>query len=203
MLYKLNTNEVNKLDEYWEFIDTFNKFMIEDDPMFSVSKYRNNMIKVIKKKYTAEEFYFFEKILNKLLWNLLEKYEIKIKDIQYNCPPAFEFNNGSAINKQRFKFNNNEIFFPLYKFIHTYNETPQNLMKIFHALRYREIYEKLIKDKDYIKKIKEITYYYPNDYMFPNINLIFYNINKKSLWIKRIKAYYYSNNDSNWYKIII
>jgi hypothetical protein len=137
------------------------------------------------------------------LWNLLEKYEIKIKDIQYNCPPAFEFNNGSAINKQRFKFNNNEIFFPLYKFIHTYNETPQTLMKIFHALRYREIYEKLIKDKDYINKIKPLKYYYPNDYMFPNINLIFYNINKKSIWIKRIKAYYYSNNDSNWYKVII
>jgi hypothetical protein len=61
MLYKLNTNEVNKLDEYWEFIDTFNKFMIEDDPMFSVSKYRNNMIKVIKKNIQQKSFIFLKK----------------------------------------------------------------------------------------------------------------------------------------------
>ena len=202
MPYKLNTDETNKLDEYWQFIDVFNKCMIENDDMFSVGVYRNKLIKAIQKKYTAEKFYFFEKILNKMLWNLLEKYEIIVNKIKYNYPPAFEFNNGSAINKQRFKFNDNEVFFPLYKFIHTYNETPYNLIRILHALRYRDLYEKLIEDKEYITKIKPIKYYYPNDYMFPNVNLIFYNVNDKSKWIKRIKAYYYSNDDSNWYKVI-
>jgi len=198
MTCKLNKLEINKLDEYWNFIDTFNKNMVENDPMYSVREYRNGIIKIIKKKYSIEEFYFYEQILNKMLWNLLDTYDIKLNKINYSYPPAFILKGGSAINKQQFE----KVYFPLYKFIHTYKETPKNLMKIFHALRYRELYEKLIKDKEYINKIKPLAYYYPHDYLFPNVNLIYNSMNEKSVCIKRIKAYYYSKDDSKWYKII-
>jgi len=203
MSFKFNKLEIEKLDDYWNFIDTFNKNMVEDNVMYSSHEYRNTIIKIIKKKYKIEEFYFYEQILNKMLWNLLEKYEIKLRDINYSYPPAYILKSGSTINKKRIKYNKtDDITFPLYQHIHTREETPKNLNKIFHALRYRELYEKLIEDKEYIKKIKPILYYYPHDYLFPNINLLYFNYNEKATWIKRIKAYYYSKDDSKWYKLL-
>ena len=47
-------------------------------------------------------------------------------------------------------------------------------------------------------------YYYPQDYPFPNINLLFYNQNKKETWINRINKLYFTNKDNKnidngWY----
>jgi hypothetical protein len=50
-----------------------------------------------------------------------------------------------------------------------------------------------------IKVKKTDIYYYPDDYPFPNVNLLFYNMNDKSVWIDRIKKLYYNKNNSGWY----
>ena len=62
--YQLTQQENSKLDDYWKFIRIFN---VKNDEMFSVEQYRHNIIKKIQKKYTIDEFYFYEKILNKIL----------------------------------------------------------------------------------------------------------------------------------------
>lgn len=97
------------------------------------------------------------------------------------------------------------IIFPEYGKL----QLTDTILKILYCLRYREMYEEVIKDKLYINKVE--SYYYPYDYPFPNVNLINYNTNNKSIWMKRIKAYYYyKNNDKSdihkdqtkWYHII-
>jgi hypothetical protein len=42
------------------------------------------------------------------------------------------------------------------------------------------------------------------NYPFPNVNPMFYNKNKKTYWIKKIKKMYYNNLDYDeyWYKLI-
>lgn len=170
--------------------------------MFSVREYRHSLIKIIKKKYKVEEFYFYEQILNKMLWYLLDYYKIDLNKINSNYPVAFTIKPCSYINKKIMKYHDKYIIFPTYGKLSS-NIENENLFKIFYILRNRELYEKVMKNKDYITKIKKKDkFYYSNDYPFPNVNLYAFNDNDKKEWIKRIKAYYYSKNDSNWYKLI-
>jgi hypothetical protein len=195
MKYDLTIEEISKLDDYWKFINVFND-KLSNDEMFSVREYRLSLIKIIKKKYKVEEFYFYEQILNKMLWYLLDYYKIDLNKINSNCPVAFTIKPCSYINKKIMKYHDKYIIFPT-------NIENKNLFKIFYILRNRELYEKVMKNKDYITKIKKKDkFYYSNDYPFPNVNLYAFNDNDKKEWIKRIKAYYYSKNDSNWYKLI-
>ena len=62
--YPLNGREYKEIDNVWKFAKLF-----EHDFLF-LSEYRNRLINTIKNKYTIEQFYFYEKILNKLFWNL-------------------------------------------------------------------------------------------------------------------------------------
>jgi hypothetical protein len=99
--YKLTKKEIKNLDNYWKFIDIFSKPDIEGlsnnwwsyqitknnknnnkktyYPIFGPYNYRQYIIPKIRKLYTPEQFYFYEKILNKLLWNLLDKIKFDIK----------------------------------------------------------------------------------------------------------------------------
>ena len=197
MNLSLNDDEINKLDDYWKFIDLFNNIAINSS---SVHEFRQNIINKIQKKYSVIEFYFFERILNKMLWTLLHKYKIEISKIDMNTKLAFSIKNGSCINKQIIINNDKYFIFPYYK---KTDELPKDLYKILHILSDKNLYNKIIVDPEYIKKIKEVKmFYYPLDYPFPNINLIYYNDNDKKIWLKRIKAYYYYKDDSKWYKLI-
>lgn len=200
MEYQLTKEENNKLDEYWKFINIFNP-----NDEFNVYNYRKNLVKTIKNIYTIEEFYLYEKILNKMLWNLLIIYNIKIYTIDLTVKEGFVIScNKSYTNKQIMIINNRMILFPNYAKLNENKNIPENLYKIFYILSKRKLYEKVINDKNYIDiiKINKKKYYYPNDYPFPNISLIEYNTNEKKIWLKRIKAYYYYKDDSKWYKLI-
>lgn len=201
MEYNLTKEETEKLDDYWQFINIFNP-----NDEFSVYNYRKILIKNIQKTYTIEEFYFYEKILNKMLWNLLIIYDIKINTIDFTVKEGFIIKcDKSYINKQIMFIDNKVILFPNYAKLNDNKKIPENLFKIFYILFKRKIYEKVINNKNYIDtiKINNINkFYYPYDYPFPNISLIEYNNNDKTIWLKRIKAYYYSKDDSKWYKLI-
>jgi hypothetical protein len=200
--YQLSQEENDKIDDYWKFIKVFN--VNNNNFLYSPREYRSNLIKKIKKKYTIDEFYFYEKILNKMLWNLLVIYKIFLNKIDFTTKLAFRIRDGSCINKQIMFIEENNIIFPEYRNLKSNNKVPQDLFKILTILRSRDMYEKVIKDKDYINNIKKIDdFYYPSDYPFPNVNLIEYNNNNKDIWIKRIKAYYFMKDDENWYKLII
>lgn len=53
---------------------------------------------------------------------------------------------------------------------------------IKHSLEYYKLFD----DDKLNNSIYHYETYYLSDYAFPNINLIFYNENKKDIWIDRI-----------------
>ena len=142
-----------------------------------------------------------------MLWFLFDLNKIKIAEVKFE--PRFTaafIQNRSFINKKIMLLDTSTLIFPYYgsQEFNNYLMKNKKISKILHVLRYRELFEKTLKDDAYLENAKfEIeTYYYPYDYTFPNISLVWYNKCEKSIWLKRIKAYYYSKSDSNWYKLI-
>jgi hypothetical protein len=179
--------------------------------MFSAYDYRTDfLIPVIKILYTPKKFYFYEKILNKMLWNLL---------IHLN----FDINNIDITEKRKLYTSCTAITDKL-KIRHSYShkiyisDTKKNIdyvfndylqinkimviNKIFKVMSSKKLYDKVMENKKYFYNIKvaeaEIKYY-PYDYAFPNINLLFYNMNNKKIWIDRITKLYFTKDDSGWY----
>ena len=62
--YPLTQNEYDNLDKVWYLISIF------DIPFVFITDYRNYLVKTIRKKYTIDEFYELEMIIEKLFWNL-------------------------------------------------------------------------------------------------------------------------------------
>lgn len=62
--YPLESNEVDMLPKVWKFLEVFKKRFV------FISDYRNHLVKQIQDKYTIDEFYKYEYIINKLFWNL-------------------------------------------------------------------------------------------------------------------------------------
>lgn len=62
--YPLTKKEFKKIEELWEFIRIFRKTYI------FVSDYRRAVIRKVRQRYTAYEYYELEKILDKMFWNL-------------------------------------------------------------------------------------------------------------------------------------
>jgi hypothetical protein len=215
-MHKLLKSEINELDNYWKFIDFIHEDLLKKDFLYSSYQFRKDLIKKIRKNYTAEEFYKFEKILNKLLWNLMEHIDFNIKNINISTREKL-YNNNIKPLKSSFSHklylhnekNNKKYFFKYYPILNKFDNiiTKNIIKKIFTVLTDRNLYEKVmkIKNKKYIYKIKYIEYYYPLDYPFPNINLIFYNENKKESWLERINKLYFNEEknskiNNEWYE---
>jgi len=209
-MHKLTIEEKNKLSNFWKFIDVFLiKYNIGERFLNGVRVYRLELINKIKNLYKAEDFYLYEMILNKLLWNLFEKLDFRIEhfinkenSISKSIESYIDLKSHSYSHKlflENMK-NNKKYYFTGYRNVIYDNPL---LRKIFTVITNEELYNKVIKDPSYIKKIKNAeVYYYPYDYVFPNVNFIFYNENPKSIWIKNIKKLYYSKKDEGWYKFI-
>jgi hypothetical protein len=218
-MYKLTKKEIKELNNYWEFIyifknpdlqlshNWFNYKINGKTQLFGASEYREYIILKIREKYTIQQFYFYEKMMNKFLHNLIKHINFNICDIIINrkqqlfeISKSFERSYSHKIYITDKKKNISYIF-NLYIDINNIDI----IQKIFYIMSDRKLYEKVMINKSYFSKIKNIkTYYYPYDYPFPNINLIFYNENKKEFWIDRIQKLYYNYNngniDSEWYK---
>ena len=199
-MYPLNKKEQSNIDKFWEFIDIFINILPKDYSMYSIYNYNIELRTVIKSKYNVDEFYFYEKILNKLLFNLLFRYKIKYEHIDNS---AFVFNlsqiNGHSYSNKLLLFNeksNTLLYMPHYIYIKKYQSKLYNLIQCLTNKKLYEISMKLINYEDLIKEINKYKIYdtyYPLDYPFPNVNLLFYNENNKKTWIKNIKRLIYSN----------
>ena len=62
--YPISDKEYKNIDKVWELINIYNKLFV------SVTDQRNYLIKNIRKKYTLDDFYYLESIIDKLFWNL-------------------------------------------------------------------------------------------------------------------------------------
>lgn len=180
---------------------------------YSLNEYRKNIIKKIKKKYTIEEFYKYEMILDKMFWNIKNKQENE--KIKYTTEKtldeiilAYKKDNiyyRSFINKMFLIDDENK-----YIYIRATEGSLEGLKKNELNLIISKIffddneYEKFIKNSNKIpEKIKLPKYYYEFDYGFPNLNYSAYNIGSKEYKIKKIqKMYYEKESEKNWYKLI-
>jgi hypothetical protein len=216
--YKLTNKEIKELDNYWKFIDIFsiidknlsNNWYTNGDGMFGAYQYRKYIIPIIQKLYTPYKFYFYEKILNKLLWNLLIYLNFDISNIDITEKNKLYTTCNIISNELKIKRSyshkvyisdekkNIDYVFNYYQNINKINV----INKIFKVMRTKKLYDKVINNKKYFYNIKiknNDIYYYPYDYPFPNINLLFYNTNNKKIWIDRIIKLYFTNDNSGYF----
>jgi hypothetical protein len=187
------------------FIKTFYKFNVVKSEIFSAYEYRRFIIKRIKEKYSIEEFYKYEKIMNKLYWNLYHKLHKndKLCNMMTDPPKIFQKSFNNKILSYNYK---TKMYHVQRDYID--NETRKKNkteIKIMSAMMDMNLYLSFYKNPE--KKIKKMdVFYYPLDYPFPNVNRCFYNENPSKEWINRIKKMYFYYNDDYidkyWYEFI-
>ena len=208
-MYKLLKNEIKELDKFWEFIELFQqdlklKDIKKKDFLYDCKDYRINLINKIRTHYTARDFYKYEKILNKLLHNLINHLTIDIDKLDSNKCSLYEKGGKRSFSHKQYLYNEKTkqyYYFTEYQHINNY----PIINKLFYILSDRLIYEKVMKNKKNRYQLKPSTYYYPLDYPFPNINLLFYNENSSNDWLSRINQMYYQGEtqktmDKGWYE---
>ena len=206
-MYKLLKKELNILDDFWKFIEIFKVENYKLSWISGAYGYRRALIKKIRETYSAEDFYKYEVILNKLLWNLLIKVKFDINDLRIQSHLYININIGDTRHSFSHKqYLHNEINDKKYDFRFYPKIVDYDIVnKIFYTMSNRKLYDKVINGKKSIKSIEPIVYvnnhpykkyYYPQDYPFPNINLLFYNENKKETWINKINKLYFTNKDN-------
>jgi hypothetical protein len=200
--YKLDDEEIKKIDHVWKFIKYFRSTKI------SRSKYRKYMINKIKLNYTTEEFYKYEIIIEKMYWNLF--YKIK-NDIVFD-PKIYikkNFNLKYIINNILKKNNNikesnvrktfiicDDII--LYKY-----DYPNNIDKLLYSIMInRGFYETIMLDDKLLYKF-DLKPYNNNiefDYAFPNLNTIKEFTKSTEIRLENIKKMYYDvNAEKYWF----
>ncbi len=206
---------MSDLEKAWKLLKIFSK------PYISISSYRNYLIKKIPKKFTIDEFYICEKIIDKLFWDLRKK----LGDIG-ECY-TISYNNSSDLDDKLFYIY--EDIGTFYRsFINKLIIVDKENKKIYYKkmdgssiifngsnkfnlltltiLFNRDLYEDVMNDKISKKEIKNIelpSYYYQLDYCFPNVNCCHYNLGTKEEWLERIRKMYYTESSEYWYKLMI
>ena len=242
----LTKTENENIDKYWEFIDdfgknVFKKLKVDSDyytyknkgilDFFSARVYREYIIKYISKKYTINEFYKYEKMLNKILWYLIDltKCDVtkiieinKTKDIKdivtdntmswiTKTNDIVEENSMSYINK-KYMYNELDEYYYYSKYYTEHREIKENkndnyekYKNILYIILNKNIFYKIIERQIKFNEIenKLPILLYPYDYPFPNVTFYFKNTNSKKRCLNRIKKYYYNENDEYWYKRIL
>jgi hypothetical protein len=224
--YPLSDEEFDKIDKVWNFLKIFEK------PIISISKYRKYLIKKINEKYTIQEFFLYESILNKLFWNLryliapiLSQNE-NTKELSY-CLTLCEIKKYDTSEELNNIINENKIKNVYYRSFINKLIIIDEKQKIIHLKKMegssdifsknyfnlytmtilfdKALYDQIIKDPPIIKSInvKLSKYYYEHDYGFPNMNYCTYSFNTDEQKMKRIKKMYFSKNDKYWFKLIM
>lgn len=214
VIYPLTDNEINKLDDVWNFINEFHFVTI------SLNEYRKNIINIIRNKYSLNEFLDYENIMEKILWNLQAKTKYLFQECQ-NCINHVDNLNDAGMNTVMDKFyddnsyrsfinklvlindKDNEIYYR--KMEGSSNIFTQNEFntKLWMALNNRNRYEKIMNDPKKINLIEIPGYYYLHDYALPNLNFAKPFIQSTKHRYERIRKMYYDDNaENNWFKLI-
>jgi len=211
--HSLTNEEIENLDKVWEFIECFNY------PKINLHKFRKQVISKIRSKYSLHEFLVYEKVIEKLLFNLKDRYFDQNKDI-YTKIKIIELNKEDNLNKKirefsancqicllrsfinknfYFNYSNNKLYFTPTKGSSDILEESR-LDSILNTVMYnRESYEMFMLDNS-LNDIDQ--FYYSFDYPFPNIFTDKFNIiNDKDREI-RIDKLYFSGGEKMWFKLI-
>lgn len=219
-LFLDNFINISGLDEQW-FSRSFHSHKKEE--LFGPWNYRIHIIDTIRKKYTPEEFYQHERVINFLYWNLKQKIKNYVHDDRTilcgserceafikkcNLSPEFtvidspplEENHSSTVNSYT-QFN--EILGKWYilKKICFLDELCMNIMMN------RDLYEKIVSNPQNIESFNQtdsnfLELHYHKNYPFPNVNPMFFNMNDKKYWLDKINKMYYTEDDKYWYNLI-
>lgn len=149
-------------------------------------------------KTKKEELEYCNFQTNKLYWNLHNRLNITSNNCNIVKKNKLGKIKRSFINKSINYNQKNSKYYIISNYISNITEKENNLL---YSLLNEKLYKKIMNNP--LSKIKiDFSFYYPNDYPFPNVNRCFYNKNKKDYWIKKIFLMYYSNNDKYWYSFI-
>jgi len=192
--YKYTSNDIDLIDKAWELINILKR---SENTNY---EFRSNVIRKIKRKYSAKEFATIEKVVEKIYWNANKLLNDNINfdkfdTIKSAIDGAYILPNfrRSYINKFVIQ-NDNEIYL---------NKNIQSTL-IDKIMSNRSVYETFMINKKLGKVLAEnINYKYLFIYPFPNINNIEMNNMINNNRIKRInKMYYYDDIGKGWFKLI-
>lgn len=216
-MYIITNSEKKELNNTWKFLHYFSNppgkitknWFTQNGIIFGPHNYRMYIIHTIQNKYTYQDFYKYEKIINKLFWNLKQKlknyiknnktkYKIR-KDINKYIKNKYKRNRSFINSYIQYNENNNKLY--VLEKLSLLDKVCMNIM------RNKKDYTKYYNDPEKVINYKNmLELYYNMSYPFPNVNPMFYNENKKSIWVKKIKKMYYLEKtdkyDKYWYQFI-
>lgn len=182
-LFPLTSDELKLIDNVWRFMGIFRRTTI------SKNQYREQLKNEIKSKYNLDEFLKYEKIVEKLYWNLFDviisyiKFDdtLKIHSIDTN-----KINSNNSIEKKILKRSTigettvkKSYIVKNNKIIYKYNYPNDLDLLLFSIMINRSLYETIMSEPtkitlDYLNDL--ITEPYDNliefDYGYPNFNTI-------------------------------
>jgi hypothetical protein len=214
--YPLTEEEYNKVDKIWEFNKEF-KFMT-----LTYHEYRSTLINNISKKYSQEEFYNYEKIIEKLYWNLHNKVNSQVNS-QVNSKIKEEKENSynyEEINKVYDKFYEEHNFRSYINKVINYDDIKNKIYyckqegsepiskynKVNHLLNdimsNRLLYEKVMNDEINVEDLNLSKLYRQADYGFPNFNINIPFVGSDKWRQNKINHMYYDKGENNWFILL-
>ncbi|MCJ7636476.1 MAG: hypothetical protein MUO21_03220 [Nitrososphaeraceae archaeon] len=213
---------MSDLEKAWKLLKIFGK------PYVNLTSYRNYLIRKIPKKFTVEEFYTCEKIIDDLFWDLRKKigYNVECKIISYNNSSDLDdkiydiindigtfyrsfINKLIIVDKENKKIYYKKMDGSSYIFNNSNEFNLLTLTILFNRQLYEEIMDNELDselDHEKLKELKKIElphYYYQLDYCFPNVNCCHHNLGTKEDWMERIRKMYYTDSSEYWYKLMV
>lgn len=208
--FTLTDKEYNDIEKVWKLIHIFSK------PYIHLTDYRSYLIRKMK-RYTVDEFYYLESIINKLFWNLRYKF-----NSETDCQ-TLTYENSLDLDQTLKKINlgtfyrsfinkliiidtvNKKIYYKRMEgSSDIFIKSNFNLFTI-SALFDRQLYEKVMNNPDKYKDfdVELPGYYHQHDYGFPNLNYCTYYFGDENLRKYRIKKLLFDNDAENWFKLLI
>lgn len=212
--HPLNDDELAMIDLVWDFVDKFHFNTL------NVTTYRKNIINLINESINEDDFFIYEKICEKLYWNLRNKVKYLFDDqddciilTKNLCQDGLDeimelFHNDNSyrsfINKLVLidDVNKQISYKKMEGSSHIFNKNKLNDV-VWIAMNKLD-YEKMLTDPKKIQLINSSNYYYGYDYGLPNLNFGKPFMQSDDFRMRRIKKMYYDKkSEENWFKLIM
>ena len=203
-LYTLTEKEIELLDKAWELINDIRTTEI------SRNKYRKAMIEKIRDKYTSQEFFILEKIVEKMYWNLVDKVK-KSFDIDMSIRQRKNFDleriKDKILKRNKRAIESNVRKSYVYdehvnKLLYKYNYPNELDLIVSSIITNRSVYETIMSDEMDINNIEIEPYgnIVEFDYAFPNLNTIKPFATTNDTRQENIEKLYYGDDpEINWF----